>query len=64
MKYTVYCGFYVSQVITVEADNEWDAMDLAVSQVDRPNISNRFEMDGEVEVDAVYDEDNNSVWER
>lgn len=55
-KFDVMLGYSVSQVITVEAEDYESAIELAFAEgVDLPNISNRFEMDGDERCLAVYD---------
>jgi hypothetical protein len=52
--YDVTIGFYVSQVIEVEADDYESAMEKAFEQgFDTPNASNNFEMDGDPSVILV-----------
>lgn len=46
-KYRVYMTVRVSQVVEIEADSAYEAADLASGRVDHPNISNKFEEDGE-----------------
>lgn len=52
--YDVTVGFYVSQVIEVEADDHEAAMEAVFEQgFDTPNASNDFDMDGDPSVICV-----------
>lgn len=63
-KYRVTLGYYVSQIIEVEAESVDQAIEEAYDQgVDMPNISNKFEEDGDVICFAVYDDQGNQVFE-
>lgn len=62
MKYEVYVGYSVSQVIEVEADDVETAKELAFDDMAYPNVSNRFEMDGEPEIHNVTNESGTIVW--
>ena len=63
MKFTVDLGYYVSQSIEVEAEDFDEAINSAYDELDRPNISNKFEECGEVVCFGVYDEQGNRVYE-
>jgi hypothetical protein len=52
--YDVYLIRTMSQVVTVDAESEEDAIGKACDEHDLdPNISNSFEADGDVEVHSV-----------
>lgn len=63
MKYRVYVGFSVSQVVDVDAESIEEAIELAIDEADQPNASNKFEMDGEFVVRNVTDEAGDVVWD-
>lgn len=58
-KYRVAFQNYVSEIIEVEAESVEEAVEVAYDEFDYPNVnvSNSFDMDGDWEVDAVYDDD-------
>lgn len=57
-KYRVVFQNYVSEVIEVEAESAEEAVEVAYDEFNYPdvNISNSFELDGNWEVDTVYDD--------
>lgn len=64
MKYKVYLYQVASQGIEVEADDVEDAIQKAFDiGMDHPNISNKFEFGGDDQLECVYDESGNLVYE-
>ena len=57
-KYRVAFQNYVSEVIEVQADSVEHAVEVAYEEFAYPNVnvSNSFELDGDWEVDTVYDD--------
>ena len=57
-KYRVAFQNSVSEVIEVEAESVEEAVEVAYDEFDYPdvNVSNSFEMDGDWQVDTVYDD--------
>lgn len=65
-RYRVAFQNSVSEVIEVEAKSVEEAVEIAYDEFDYPypNLSNSFEMDGDWEVDTVYDDsDPPSRWD-
>jgi len=62
VKYKVYVMYTVSQIVEVEAHQIEEAIEAALDEVDHPNISNKFDMDGDPEAHAVYDDNDHEVW--
>lgn len=58
-KYSVAFQNSVSEIIEVEAKSVEEAVEVAYNEFDYPNVnvSNSFDMDGDWEVDTVYDDD-------
>lgn len=58
-KYRVAFQNSVSETIEVEAESVEEAVEVAYDEFDYPNVnvSNSFELDGDWEVDTVYDDD-------
>ncbi|AXC37428.1 hypothetical protein SEA_HOLT_52 [Mycobacterium Phage Holt] len=62
MKYRAYVNYSVSQIIEVEADDIESAIDLALEDVEMPNIGNAFEPDSDPRVVTLYNESGETVW--
>lgn len=62
-KYRVAFQNSVSEVIEVEAESVEEAVEVAYDEFDYPdvNVSNSFELDGDWQVDTVYDD--SSRWD-
>ena len=63
MRYKAYVNYSVSQIVEVEADSIDEALDLALEDVDLPNVGNNFEPDSDPRVVNLMDEDGNVVWD-
>lgn len=63
MKYRVYVNYSVSQIIEVDTDDIDSAIDLALEEVEMPNVGNSFEPDSDPHVVNVTDEDGDVVWD-
>lgn len=63
MNYKVYVNYSVSQIVEVEADDIDSAIEMAMEDVDLPNVGNRFEPDSDPHVVNVMDEDGEVVWD-
>lgn len=61
-RFRVTLNYSVSQSIDVDADSQDEAIDLAFDKLDTPNVSNKFEQDGEPDVIAVYDETGEQIY--
>lgn len=63
-KYRVYMSTSISQVIEIDADSAYEAAELAQDKVDKPNISNGFEQDGEWHPLSIENIDTNTfLWD-
>jgi hypothetical protein len=63
MKYKAYVNYSVSQIVDVEADSIDEALDMALEEVDMPNIGNNFEPDSDPMVVNLTDENGDVVWD-
>lgn len=59
--YRVYMTVAVSQVVEIEADSAYEAADLAFGRVDHPNVSNKFEEDGDWHPISIENIDTDTV---